>query len=90
MGKFFVMADLKQAPLATEAVRRIDAIFAIERDIKVRPVDDRRATRQRYVAPLVADLEARLSRHADTAKAIPSGPCSPKLRSGALGVTPGP
>jgi transposase len=31
--KFFVLADLKQAPLATEAVRRIDEIFAIEREI---------------------------------------------------------
>jgi transposase len=69
--KFFVMADLKQAPLATEAVRRIDAIFAIERQINGAAVDDRRATRQKCVAPLVADLEAwmrtertRLSRHA--------------------------
>jgi transposase len=75
--KFFVMADLKQAPLATEAVRRIDAIFAIERQINGAAVDDRRATRQTCVTPLVAGLEAwmrteraRLSRHADTAKAI--------------------
>jgi transposase len=75
--KFFVMADLKQAPLATEAVRRIDAIFAIEHQINGAAVDDRRATRQTRMTSLVADLEiwmrterARLSRHTDTAKAI--------------------
>jgi transposase len=71
------MADLKQEPLATEAVRRIDAIFAIELQINGAAVDDRRATRQTCVTPLVADLEAwmrteraQLSRQADTAKAI--------------------
>jgi len=31
--KFFVLADLRQAPLAIEAVRRIDEIFAVEREI---------------------------------------------------------
>ena len=31
--KFFVLADYAKAPLALEAVRRIDAIFAIEREI---------------------------------------------------------
>ena len=30
---FFVIADTSKAPVAVEAVRRIDAIFAIERDI---------------------------------------------------------
>jgi transposase len=31
--KFFELAGLRKAPLAIEAVRRIDAIFAIEREI---------------------------------------------------------
>ena len=31
--KFFVLADLRQVPLAIEAVRRIDEIFAVEREI---------------------------------------------------------
>jgi hypothetical protein len=31
--KFFVLADLRQMPLAIEAVRRIDEIFAVEREI---------------------------------------------------------
>jgi transposase len=32
-GKLFVLADLAKAPLAIEAVRRIDAIFDVEREI---------------------------------------------------------
>ena len=75
--KFFVLADLAKAPLAIEAVRRIDAIFAIERDINGRAADTRRARRQTDIAPLVAELErwmraerAKLSRHAEVAKAM--------------------
>jgi transposase len=75
--KFFVLADLKQAPLASEAVRRIDAIFAIEREINGTAVEQRLIIRKARVQPLVAELEAwmrseraRLSRHADAAKAI--------------------
>ena len=55
--KFFALAELTKAPLALEAVRRIDAIFAIEREISGRSVADRLARRQVDVAPLVADLE---------------------------------
>ena len=75
--KFFVLADLKQAPLATEAVRRIDEIFAIEREINGAAPNQRHAVRQERIKRLVAALagwmraeRARLSRHADTAKAI--------------------
>jgi len=75
--KFFVIADTSKAPVALEAVRRIDAIFAVERDINGHSADDRLAARQERIAPLVADLEgwmraerARLSRHAETAKAM--------------------
>ena len=75
--KFFVLADVAQAPLAIEAVRRIDDIFAIERDINGLTADDRLAGRQTHAEPLVAELEcwmraerARLSRHADVAKAM--------------------
>lgn len=75
--KFFTLADLKQAPLASEAVRRIDAIFAVERKVNGAMAERRLAIRQARVKPLVGELEAwmrsergRLSRHADTAKAI--------------------
>lgn len=88
--KFFVLADIaanarnkalgKQtaiAPLALEAVKRIDAIFDIEREINGRPAAERLAIRRERVSPLVTELEAwmrgeraRLSRHAEVAKAM--------------------
>ena len=94
--KFFVLADLAKsapgkkhgAPLALEAVRRIDAIFAIEREINGLPAEQRLAVRTTRIAPLVSEFEswmrngrARLSRHADVAKAritcSSAGPPSP-------------
>jgi transposase len=75
--KLFVLAEAAKAPLAIEAVRRIDAIFALEREINGRSAAARLAARQTHVAPLVAELEtwmrserARLSRHAAVAKAM--------------------
>jgi len=84
--KFFVLADIGLkgrgkppvvAPLAVEAVKRIDAIFDGERAINGRPADARLAARRATVGPLVADLEtwmrgerAKLSRHAEVAKAM--------------------
>jgi transposase len=74
---FFEQADLRKAPLAVEAVPRIDEIFAIERTINGQPAGHRLTVRQQEINPLVADLEkwmrakrARLSRHAATAQAI--------------------
>ena len=75
--KFFELADLRKAPLAVEAVRRIGQIFAIEREINGATADRPRAVRQERVKPLVGELRSwmetertRLSRHAATAKAI--------------------
>jgi transposase len=75
--KLFVLADVAKAPLAIEAVRRIDAIFDVERDINGLPATQRHAMRQLRVAPLITSLEtwmrgerSRLSRHADVAKAM--------------------
>src|SRR6185312_14968139 len=74
---FFELADLRKAPLAIEAVRRIDAIFAVERELNGLAATDRHIARQNRIAPLVGDLaewmrteRGRLSRHAETAKAI--------------------
>ena len=74
---FFELADLRKAPLAVEAVRRIDELFAIERTINGLSASDRLRTRQQQSRPIVAGLEqwmrtarARMSRHAETAKAI--------------------
>jgi transposase len=75
--KFFVLADLAKAPLALDAVRRIDVLFDVERALNGVPEDRRLALRQQHAAPLVAELEAwlrgeraRLSRHNDVAKAM--------------------
>ncbi len=75
--KFFVLADVAKAPLALEAVRRIDAIFDVERNLNGLPVEQRLALRKQHVAPLVGELEtwmrrerAKLSRHNDVAKAM--------------------
>ena len=75
--KFFELAQINKAPLAVEAVRRIDAIFAAERTINGLPTDPRLAVRQETIAPLVGDLAAwmraarsKLSRHAAVAKAM--------------------
>lgn len=65
------------SPLALEAVRRIDALFGIERAINGQTAERRRAVRQELAAPLVAELEgwmreqrAKLSRGNDLAKAM--------------------
>jgi transposase len=75
--RFFELADLKKAPIAIEAVRRIDALFAIERAINGLSVDERLRLRAERSRPLVSDLEAwlrqnrsRLSSKAATAKPI--------------------
>ncbi len=60
--KFFELSELGRAPLTVEAVRQIDAIFAIEREINGRPALQFRTTGQRRVAPRVGPLgPARLS-----------------------------
>jgi hypothetical protein len=75
--KLFELAELSRAPLAIEAVRRIDAIFDAERPINGLPAAERLAVRRQYIAPLVTELEAwmrenrgKLSRHNPVAKAM--------------------
>jgi transposase len=75
--KLYELAQLKQAPIAIEAVKRIDALFAIERDINGVSPGHRVAVRGERSRPLVAALQAylqeqraRLSGKSETAKAI--------------------
>jgi transposase len=85
--KFFVLADIASkarnnkpiivSPIALEAVKKIDGIFAHERAINGQDSERRLACRQEHIAPLVEELEhwmsaerARLSRHNDVAKAM--------------------
>jgi transposase len=88
---FFAMADIEEnarrkavgkkeiplSPIAIEVVRRIDALFEIERAINGTSAAERVAARQKLSRPLVEDLHvymreqaARLSRGHDLAKAI--------------------
>ena len=88
---FFAMADIEEnarrkasgkreiplSPIAIEIVRRIDALFEIERSINGKSPTERLAVRQNLSRPLVEDLEVymraqldRLSRGHDLAKAI--------------------
>ena len=89
--KLFELADIAAAarrktagktplvisPLALEAVLKIDAIFAVERDINGLPAEQRLAIRQQVSRPLVEDLgtwmreqRARMSHHNPVAKAM--------------------
>ena len=87
--KFFELADIKAiahkgkkvaeeiSPIALDAVTRIDAIFAVEREITGLSAAERHGVRQQRVAPLVNDLHdwmrterARMSKHNPVAKAI--------------------
>jgi transposase len=75
--KFFELAELQKAPVAIEAVRRIDELFAIEREINGRSAEHRRSVRQERSKPLVAALEKwlreerrKLSSKSPVAKAI--------------------
>src|SRR5271156_5910125 len=88
---FFAMADLEEnarrravgkkaivvSPIAVEIVRRIDALFDIERSINGQSAEKRQAVRQELSAPLVADLQtymlerrAELSRGHDLVRAM--------------------
>src|SRR5471032_3688240 len=88
---FFAMADIEEnarrrasgkkeialSPIAIEIVRRIDALFEIERSINGKSAEERLAVRQISSRPLVEDLHAymraqlaRLARGHDLAKAI--------------------
>jgi transposase len=56
--KFFDLARLDKAPIAIEAVERIDALFAIEREINGLIAQERLAVRNERSRPLVVALEA--------------------------------
>lgn len=75
--KFFDLARLDKAPIAIEAVKRIDALFAIEREVNGLSAQTRLKMRAERSRPLVNDLEAwlrsqraKLSAKSEVAKAI--------------------
>jgi transposase len=85
--KLFELADIASqardrkpamiSPIAFAAVRKFDAIFALERAINGLSPEERVAARRKGIAPLVNDLiewmrgeRAKLSRHNEVAKAM--------------------
>lgn len=86
--KFFELADIKEkarqkkptydiSPVALEAVKKIDAIFDVERQINGLDIPSRLDARHRLVRPLVEDLhdwmraeQGTMSKHNPVAKAI--------------------
>ncbi len=75
--KFFDLARLNQAPIASEVVARIDALFTIEREINGLAPPQRVGVRTERSRPLIIALEAwlreqraRVSKNSDTGKAI--------------------
>ncbi|MFT8247372.1 IS66 family transposase [Roseomonas sp. BN140053] len=74
---FFELHATGQAPLATEAVRRIGLLYAIEGDIRGQPPDARATQRQARAGPILEGLRtwlgatlARISGRSDLAAAI--------------------
>lgn len=75
--EFFDLAKLGKSPISAEIVRRIDEVFAVEREINGASLGTRLAVRQERSKPLVVGLETymreqlrRLSPKNDVAKAI--------------------
>ena len=75
--KFFDLARLNKAPIAAEAVERIDAIVAIEREINGATPQERVRIRHERSQPLIIELQTwlreqrtRISKHSETGKAI--------------------
>lgn len=54
--KFFDLVKAHNSPIAAEAVTRIAALYRIEKQIKGRPPDERRAVRSSQARPLFDDL----------------------------------
>ena len=55
--RFYELAAAGPAPIASEALERIAGLYAIEKDIRGRSADERRAIRQEKSRPIIADLE---------------------------------
>jgi len=75
--KFFELARINKAPIASEVVARIDVLFAIEREINGLAPAQRVAVRTERSQPLLIALEtwlreqrARVSKNSDIGKAI--------------------
>jgi transposase len=55
--RFYELAAAGPAPIASEALERIAGLYAVEKDIRGRSADERRAMRQDRSRPIVDELE---------------------------------
>ncbi len=75
--KFYDLMEAHHSPTATEAVERIAALYAIEKEIRGRSPDERRQVRNARARPLLESMRtwletslSKLSRKSDTTAAI--------------------
>jgi transposase len=75
--RFYELAQVAKAPIAADAVTRIDRLFAIEREINGHGAEARLTRRREQSAPILAELETwlraqreRTSRKSEIGKAI--------------------
>ena len=75
--KFYELMEAHKSPIATEAVERIAALYAIESEVRGRAPDERRQVRQARSRPLLDAMHdwleaslAKLSKKSDTSAAI--------------------
>jgi hypothetical protein len=75
--KFYDLMEAHHSPIATEAVERIAALYAIEKEIRGRSPDERRQVRKSRAGPLLEAMRtwlesslSKLSRKSDTTAAI--------------------
>jgi hypothetical protein len=75
--KFYDLMEAHRSPIATEAIERIALLYAIEKEIRGRPPDERRRIRNARARPLLESMHhwlktslATLSRKSNTAAAI--------------------
>jgi len=75
--KFYDLQQAHASPIASEALERIAALYAIEKEIRGRPPDERQQVRHTRARPLLQSLRdwfnislTKLSRKSDTTAAI--------------------
>jgi len=75
--KFFDLHEAHRSPVAAEALQRIAALYAIEKQIRGRPPEERLSIRQQHAKPLLDAMEEwlrttfnKISRKSDVASAI--------------------
>ena len=75
--KFYDLLMAHKSPVAAEAIERIAGLYAIEKEIRGRPPDERREVRNKRSRPLLESLKqwleeilGKLSRKSDTAREV--------------------